>query len=75
MKNCPLHNQETYCTDNCKDCARECHRDLKAEAGKSEMVSEEALLDRFTEEEIRLMKQYGFIECCGIVGNRKMYAI
>lgn len=75
MKTCPLNNQETRCTENCKDCARECHRDLKGLSGKSEYVAEEAIRNELGNEAFELMRQYGFIEYCTTIQGRKMYAI
>lgn len=75
MKICPMSNQQTYCTENCRDCAREAYRDLKGMAGNAEYVSEEAIRNDLTDEAFELLRQYGFIEYCTTIQGRKMYAI
>ena len=75
MKICPMSNQSTNCTDNCRNCAREAYRDLKGMSGKSEYVSEEAIRNDLGDGAFRLMKEYGFIEYCTTIQGIKMYAI
>jgi hypothetical protein len=75
MRTCPLSNQETKCTDHCKECAKECYYDLKSLSGKSECVSEEAIRSSLGDEAFMLMRQYGLIECCTTIQGNKMYAI
>lgn len=74
-KLCPMCNEMTNCTENCKDCAREAYNDLKDKAGNAEFVSEEAIRNDLTDEAFELMRKYNFIEFCGVVGGRRMYAI
>ena len=74
-KLCPMCNEMTNCTENCKDCAREAYNDLKDKAGNAEFVSEEAIRNDLTDEAFELMRKYNFIEFCGIVGGSRMYAI
>ena len=74
-KFCPMSNRETLCTDNCKDCAKDCYRELKSLSGISEYVSEEAIKSNLGTAAFELMRKYGFIECCTTIQGRKMYAI
>ena len=75
MKNCPLTNQETKCTDDCIGCAKELRYKLKELAGRSEIVSEEAIRNELGNEEFELLRQYGYIEYCATLGGSKMYAV
>ncbi len=75
MKTCPLINKSTRCSDDCKGCAKELYYKLKQMAGKSEIVSEEAIRTELGNEEFELLREYGFIECCTTIQGRKMYAI
>lgn len=75
MKYCPMCGATTNCTENCKGCARESYRDLKGMAGNAEYVAEEAIRNDLTDEAFELMRQYGFIEFCGIIQGYRMYAI
>ena len=75
MKLCPMSNETTKCTENCKDCAREAYRDLKGMAGKAEFVTEEAIRNDLGNEVFEMLRRYGFIECCGVLNGHKMYAI
>lgn len=72
---CPMSNQETRCTDKCKDCAKEYYRDLKGMSGKAEYVTEEAIKNDLGIPAFELMREYGFIEYCGTLQNKRMYAI
>ena len=74
-KICPLNNHQTLCTENCRDCAKECHRDLKGMSGKADYVSEEAIRNDLGNEAFELMRKYNFIEYCTTIQGRKMYAI
>ena len=75
MKTCPMSNEPTKCTENCKNCAKECYRDLKGMSGKAEYVSEEAIKNDLGTPAFELMREYGFIEYCTTIQGRKMYAI
>lgn len=75
MKLCPMSNETTKCTENCKDCAREAYHDLKGMAGKAEFVTEEAIRNDLGNEAFEMLRRYGFIECCGVLNGHKMYAI
>ena len=74
-KYCAMCGTKTNCTENCKDCAKEAYRDLKEIAGKAEFVTEEAIRNDLTDGAFELMRNYGFIECCGVLNGHKMYAI
>lgn len=74
-KICPMNNEPTKCIENCKDCARECYRDLKGMSGKAEYVSEEAIKNDLGNAAFELLRRYGFIEYCTTIQGRKMYAI
>lgn len=74
-KYCPLTNETTKCTEHCKDCAREIYDNLKDRCGKAEAVTEEAIINDLGEEALHILKQYGFIEFCGVLNNRRMYAV
>lgn len=74
-KYCFICGNTTKCTEKCKDCAREIYDELKAKAGKSEIVSEEAIRAELGDENFKILVDYGFIECCTVMNGRKMYAI
>ena len=74
-KYCPMCDANTNCTDDCKDCVREAYNDLKAQLGKAEYISEDGIKDRVGEMMFDLIKQYGFIESCGILEGTKIYAL
>ena len=74
-KYCAMCGTKTNCTENCKDCAKEAYRDLKEIAGKAEFVTEEAIRNDLTDGAFELMRNYGFIECCGVLNGHKIYAI
>ena len=75
MKICPMSNEETHCTENCRNCAKEAYRDLKGMTGKADYISEEAIRHQLGDGAFRVMKEYGFIEYCTTIQGRKMYAI
>ena len=75
MKYCFTANQLTPCTEHCKDCAKEIYDDLKAQFGKAEYVSEESIIDRVGERSLYVLKQYGFIETCGVIDGTKFYTL
>ena len=75
MKYCFTANAVTLCTEHCKDCARDIYNDFKETLGKAECVSESVIIDRIGEKAFNVLKQYGFIEACGIICGAKMYAI
>lgn len=74
-KYCPTANQITNCTENCKNCAKEIHRDLKGMTDKADYISEQGIVDRIGENAFEMLKQYGFIEYCTTIQGHKMYAI
>ena len=75
MKFCKTANAFTPCTDNCKDCAREAYNDLKAQVGKADYISESRIKDLIGESTFELLKEYGFIETCGVIDGTKVYAL
>ena len=75
MKTCPLHNEETRCTEECRGCAKEIYRDLKGMSGKADYVSEEAIRNDLGDGAFELLREYNFIEYCTTIQGRKMYAI
>ena len=75
MQYCYTSGKKTNCTDNCRDCAKEVYRDLKGMSGKAEFVTEEAIKNDLGNGAFELLKEFGYIEFCGIVGDRRMYAI
>lgn len=74
-KYCPTAHQVTPCTENCKDCAKDIYRDLKQMFRKAEYVSEDAIKSKIGDGSFELVKQYGFIETCGVVDGTKVYAL
>jgi hypothetical protein len=70
-----MSNQQTNCTENCRNCAKEVYRDLKEMSGKADYVSEEAIRNDLGNEAFELMREYNFIEYCTTIQGRKMYAI
>lgn len=75
MKQCPLNKCTTNCTEHCKECAKDLYRELKSKAGKAEFVTETAIKNDLGNEAFELLKEYGYIECCGTLSGRKVYAI
>lgn len=74
-KYCIMADAETHCTDNCRRCVEEAYRDLKGMAGKAEFVTEEAIKNDLGNGAFEGLREYGFIECCGVIQGKKMYAI
>ena len=74
-KYCIIAGNTTNCTENCKDCAKECYRDLKGMAGKSEYVSEEAIRNDLGNGAFEILREYNLIEYCTTIQGHKMYAI
>lgn len=75
MKTCPLSNETTRCTEECRGCAKEIYRDLKGMSGKADYVSEEAIRNDLGDGAFELLREYNFIEYCTTIQGRKMYAI
>lgn len=75
MKYCKTANEFTPCTEHCKDCAMDMYNDLKVQLGKAEYVSENGIIDRIGESAFNALKQYGFIETCGVIDGTKIYAL
>jgi hypothetical protein len=74
-KYCPMCDAVTNCTDHCKECAKEVYDDLKAQVGKADYMSEDGIKSRVGETMFDLLKQYGFIETCGVLEGTKIYAL
>ena len=74
-KYCTICGQDTNCTDSCKICAKETYDDLRRKAGRAEFVSEEAIRNDLGDGAFELLKEFGHIEFCGVVGGKRMYAI
>ena len=75
MKYCFTADQLTPRTEHCKDCAREIYNDLKTSLDKAEYVSEESIIDHIGERAFVALKEYGFIETCGVVDGTKVYTL
>lgn len=54
---------------------KEIYRDLKGMTGKAEFVSEQAIRNDLGNQAFESLRYHGFIECCGVIQGRKMYAI
>lgn len=74
-KYCMMADAETNCTDDCRECAKEVYRDLKGMSGKAEFVTEEAIKNDLGNGAFELLREHNYIEFCGIVGGRRMYAV
>ena len=74
-KYCIMCDAVTNCTDNCKDCAKAAYAELKVQVGKAEYMSEDGIKSRVGEKAFELLRQYGFIECCTVMQDDKIYAI
>ena len=72
---CYTSGKTTNCTDRCRDCAKEIYGELKSLAGRAELVTEEAIKNDLGNGALEILKEFGYIECCGVVSGRKMYAI
>jgi hypothetical protein len=55
--------------------AQEIYRDLKGMSGKAEFVTEEAIKNDLGEKAFNSLRHHGFIEYCGTLNNKRMYAI
>lgn len=75
MRYCFTANAETPCTESCKECARDIYHDLKEMLGSTEYISEDGIIDRVGEIAFNKLKEYGFIETCGIIDGTKIYAL
>lgn len=75
QKYCVMADAETNCTDNCERCAKEAYRDLKGMAGNAELITEEAIKNDLGNGAFEALRKYGYIECCGVIQGKKMYAI
>jgi hypothetical protein len=54
---------------------KEIYHNLKEMAGKAELVTEEAIRNDLGNQAFESLRHHGFIECCGVIQGRKMYAI
>ena len=54
---------------------QEIYRDLKGMSGKAEFVTEEAIKNDLGERAFDSLRHHGFIEYCGTLNNKRMYAI
>lgn len=75
MKYCFTADQLTPCTEHCKDCARDIYNELKETLGEAEYVSENGIINRIGERAFNTLKEYGFIETCGVIDGTKVYAL
>lgn len=69
MRTCPISGSTTNCTEKCRDCAKEMHRDLKEMVGKAELVTEELIRRNLGNEAFELLREHGFIEHCRLDEN------
>ena len=51
------------------------YSDLKGMSGKAEFVTEEAIRNDLGDEAFESLKYFCFIEYCGTLNNKRMYAI
>ena len=58
----------------CKQ-TQEIYRDLKGMSGKADFVTEEAIKNDLGEKAFNSLRHHGFIEYCGTLNNKRMYAI
>jgi hypothetical protein len=76
MQICELTDKSTKCTEHCRECAKDLYKDLKAMAGRAELVTEEAIVNDLGENALGMLRQYGFIEHCRVDElGRHWYAI
>ena len=75
MRICQLTDEQTRCTENCKDCARDYYHDLKEMAGNAEFVTEEAIRNDLGDGAFEMLRKYDFIEYCATIEGRRLYAI
>ena len=74
-KYCFTADKLTPCTEHCRDCAKDIYNELKTALGKAEYVSEDGIIDRIGERAFYVLKEYGFIEACGVLDGTKVYAL
>lgn len=73
---CPQTGNSTYCTENCKDCAKDLYDELREKAGNAELVTQEAVINDLGKNAFNMLKEYGFIEHCRVDElGRHWYAI
>lgn len=73
---CPETGKSTYCTENCKYCAKDLYKELREKAGNAEKVTQDAIILELGENAFNLLKQYGYIEHCHLDElGRHWYAI
>ena len=53
----------------------EIYRNLKSITGKAEYIAEEAIKNDLGEDAFNALRKCGFIEYCGTINGRRMYAI
>lgn len=85
MQYCQICKQETNCTENCSKCMSEemklqeqaiaIYKQLKELSGKSEAVTEEAIINDLGTWALMMLREYNLIESCGVINGNKMYAI
>ena len=73
-KLCPMCNEETNCTENCRDCAREAYRDLKG-MYKRPSITERGIKANLGDGAFELLQRYGFIEYYATIQGEKIYII
>ena len=54
---------------------QEIYRDLKGMSGKADFVTEDAIKNDLGEKAFNSLRHHGFIEYCGTLNNRRMYAV
>lgn len=74
-KYCELAKKRTNCSCDCKECARDEYYTLKSMVGAAEYMSEEGIKMRIGEDIFELLRKYGFIELCGSMQGKKIYAL
>ena len=55
--------------------AKRFYKELIKMAGNAEFVTEEAIINDLGEEALYLLRIYQYIECCGRLCGKKIYAI
>ena len=73
---CPETGNETRCTENCRDCAKDIYVELKEKSGKAELITEDAIINDLGKNALVMLKQYHFIEHCRVDElGRHWYAV
>ncbi len=73
---CPETRSPTYCTENCKYCAKDLYDELREKAGNAELVTQEAIINDLGENAFNMLKEYSYIEHCRVDElGRHWYAI